>query len=125
MSVDKSLLISSYHVEVKVAKSKKPHIIADELSKSCVLEMSTTILEIVAKKELELVPLSNDVIQSRIDYLSFTAIETGKQMTKNHSWRIVSATVPIATHDGIGHLNDSNANPRHPFLSLYVIFVTY
>jgi len=49
--------MASYHVTFKVARSKKPHTIAEDLFKKCVLEMATTILGNEARKKLEVVPL--------------------------------------------------------------------
>nr|XP_053635382.1 protein ZBED8-like [Cherax quadricarinatus] len=63
ISVNKPLT-ASYQVAYKVAKSKKPHTVAEELIKPCALEMATTILGNEARKKLELVPLLNNVIRS-------------------------------------------------------------
>ena len=52
VSVDKSLLLASYQVAYKVAKSKKPHTIAEELIKPYALEMATTVLGQEARKSL-------------------------------------------------------------------------
>ncbi|XP_037779480.1 protein ZBED8-like [Penaeus monodon] len=46
----------------------------EELIKPCVLEMATTVLGNEARKKLELVPLSNNVIKSRIDDLSLDSL---------------------------------------------------
>ena len=70
VSADKPLLMASYHVAYNVAKSKKPHTIAEEVIKPCVLQMTKIVLGKEASKKLELVPLSNNVIQSRISDLS-------------------------------------------------------
>ena len=69
VSVDKPLLLASYQVAYKVAKSKKPHTIAEELIKPCALEMATIILGKEARK-FESVSLSNNVIHSRIGDLN-------------------------------------------------------
>ena len=70
VSADKPLLMASYHVVYNLAKSKKPHTIAEEVIKPCVLQMTKIVLGKEASKKLELVPLSNNVIQSRISDLS-------------------------------------------------------
>ncbi|CAI9723498.1 Hypothetical predicted protein [Octopus vulgaris] len=62
--------MASYQVSYKIAKSKKPHTIGEELIKACALDMATFILRKEARKKLELVPLSNNVIQRRIGDLS-------------------------------------------------------
>ncbi|XP_047491208.1 protein ZBED8-like [Penaeus chinensis] len=46
--------MASYQVAFKVAKSKKPHTIAEELIKPCVLEIDTAVLGNEARKKLEL-----------------------------------------------------------------------
>ena len=53
-----------------MAKSKKPHTIAEDLIKPCTLEMETIILGKEARKKFEQVPLSNNVIHNRISDLS-------------------------------------------------------
>lgn len=52
VSVEKPLLHVSYHVAYKVAKSKKPHTITEDLIKPNALEMATIILAKEAKKNL-------------------------------------------------------------------------
>ena len=50
--------MASYQVAFNVATSKKPHTIAEELIKPCVLEIAAPVLGNEARKRLELVPLS-------------------------------------------------------------------
>ena len=57
VSADKPLLMASYHVAYNVAKSKKPHTIAEEVIKPCVLQMTKIVLGKEVSKKLELVPL--------------------------------------------------------------------
>uniref|UniRef100_UPI00358EA82C protein FAM200C-like n=1 Tax=Myxine glutinosa TaxID=7769 RepID=UPI00358EA82C len=70
VSVEKTLLLASYQVAYAVAKSKKPHTIAEDLIKPCALEMATTFLSKEARKKFEQVPLSNNIIHNRISDLS-------------------------------------------------------
>uniref|UniRef100_UPI00358EB4CC protein FAM200C-like n=1 Tax=Myxine glutinosa TaxID=7769 RepID=UPI00358EB4CC len=70
VSVEKPLLLASYKVAYAVAKSKKPHTIAEDLIKPCALEMATTILVKEARFFFEQVPLSNNVIHNRVSDLS-------------------------------------------------------
>lgn len=44
--------------------------------------------------------------------LKQSATETGKQTAKSHSWRIVSAAVPIVANDGIGYDDDDSSTLR-------------
>ena len=64
-SAGKPLLLASYQGAYKVAKSKKPHVIAEELikpwRKNCQQWLGQE-----ARKKLELAPVSNNVMQSRI-----------------------------------------------------------
>ena len=71
----KLLLMTFYHVVYIVAKSKKPHTIAEELLKPWVLQMTKIVLGKEASKKLELVPLSNNVIQSQISDLSLDILD--------------------------------------------------
>ena len=70
-----NLFLASYHVAYNVAKSKKPHTIAEELIKPCVLQMTEDVVGKEASKKLELVPLSNNIIQSRIKDLSSDVLD--------------------------------------------------
>ena len=70
VSAGRPLLLASYHLAYNVAKSKKPHTIAEELIRSSALQMADDILGKEASKKLELVPLSYSIIQSRIQDLS-------------------------------------------------------
>ena len=75
ISADKPLSMASYHVAYKVAKSKKPHTIAEEVIKPCAVAMAKIVLEKEASNKLKLVPLSNNVIQRRISDLSLDILD--------------------------------------------------
>ena len=64
------MLQASYQVAFLCAKKKKPHTVAEELVKPCALEMAKTVLGTEAEKKLRQVPLSNDIICSRIRDMS-------------------------------------------------------
>jgi len=68
--IEKPLLQASYQVAFLCAKKKKPHTVAEELVKPCALEMAKTVLGTEAEKKLRQVPLSNDIICSRIRDMS-------------------------------------------------------
>lgn len=70
MSLEKPLLQASYQVAYLRAKEKKPPTVAEELVKPCALGMAKIVLGRDAQKKLQQVPLSNDVIRSRIHAMS-------------------------------------------------------
>ena len=88
VSAGKPLLLVSYHVAYNVAIFKKPHTIAEELIKPCVLQMTEDVLGKEASKKLELVPLSNNIIQSRIKDLSSDVLDQVIAETKASSLKI-------------------------------------
>ena len=64
------MLLISYKVAFLCAKNNKPHTEAEELVKPCAMEMAKTVLGTEAETKLSLVPLSNDIIGSRIRDMS-------------------------------------------------------
>ncbi|XP_005376317.1 PREDICTED: protein ZBED8 [Chinchilla lanigera] len=69
-SHEDALLQASYQFAYLCAKEKNPHTIAEKLVKPCALEIAQIVLGPDAQKKLEQVPLSDDVIHSRIDEMS-------------------------------------------------------
>lgn len=69
-AIQKPLLEASYQVAYLCAKRKKPHTIAEELIKPCALIIAKTVLDSEAHKKIQQIPLSNDIIRSRIQDLS-------------------------------------------------------
>lgn len=70
VTVEKPLLEASYQIAYLCAKNKKSHTIAEELVKPCALEIAKILLDSEAQKKIQQIPLSNDVIRSRIEDLS-------------------------------------------------------
>ena len=70
VSVEKPLLQASYEVALLCAREKEAHTIAEELLKPCALEMAKIMLGTEAEKKLKQIPLSNDIIRSRINDMS-------------------------------------------------------
>lgn len=69
-SHEDALLQASYQFAYLCAKEKNPHTIAEKLVKPCALEIAQIVLGPDAQKKLQQVPLSDDVIHSRIDEMS-------------------------------------------------------
>lgn len=62
----KPCLEASFKVAYHIAKQKKPHTIGETLVKPCALDMVELVCGLEQRKKIEAVPLSNDVIHSRI-----------------------------------------------------------
>ena len=62
----KPLVEASYKVAYRIAKEKKPHTIAETLIKPCALEMIELVCGSEQRKKIEAIPMSNNVIKSRI-----------------------------------------------------------
>ena len=67
---EKPLLEASYKIAYQIAKNKKPHTIAETLIKPCALEMTEIVCGSEKRKKLKSIPMSNNVIKSRIDDIS-------------------------------------------------------
>src|SRR5260370_797871 len=62
---------ASYHVALRIAQRKKPHSIAEELIKPCLLETVKLVCDDGEAKKLEqTVSLSNNTIKRRIEEMS-------------------------------------------------------
>ena len=68
--VDKPILTASYEVAYLIAKQGKPHTIGETLVKPAALQLANIMLGKAAKDKLSLVPLSNNVVSSRINDMS-------------------------------------------------------
>ena len=65
--MDKPLLLASFKVAYEVTKMKKPHTIVETLIKPCILETVKIIFGAEYARKIQKIPLSNNVIRSRID----------------------------------------------------------
>ena len=68
--VEKPHLLASYKVAYRIAKAVKPLLLAKEVIKPCVVDMTDIILGDGAVRKLKQVMLSNDTISRRIKDLS-------------------------------------------------------
>ncbi|KAF2345701.1 hypothetical protein FHG87_023543 [Trinorchestia longiramus] len=78
----KPMLEASYKVAYLIAKDKKPHTIGETLIKPCVLEMEL-VCGTEHRKEIEKIPLSNYLIQSRISDMSVNILQQVMSEMKN------------------------------------------
>ena len=67
VSVDKPILTALYEVAYLIAKQGKPHIIGETLVKPGAMQLAKIMLGKEAENKLFLVPLSDDVVKSRIN----------------------------------------------------------
>ena len=65
--MDKPILTASYEVAYLIAKQGKPHIIGETLVKPAAMHLAKAMLGKEAENKLSFVPLSNDVVKSRIN----------------------------------------------------------
>ena len=85
--MDKPILTASYEVAYLIAKQGKPHIIGETLVKPGVMQLAKIKLGKEVGNKLSLVPLSNDVVKSRIndigeDILSQVVADSKASSTK-------------------------------------------
>ncbi|KAL0879709.1 hypothetical protein ABMA27_003424 [Loxostege sticticalis] len=71
----KPCLEASYKVAYRIAQQKKPHTIAETLVKPCALDIVELVCGKDERKKVEAVPLSNDVIHSRIVEMSSNVLK--------------------------------------------------
>ena len=67
---NKALLEASYRISFRIAKSKKPHTIGEELIKPCLIEATTLVLEKKKANRLEEISLSSDTVKKRISEMN-------------------------------------------------------
>ena len=72
---EKPLLVASYKNAYRITKDKKPHSIAETLIKHCALEMTEIVCGSDQRKKLEGIPMTNNVLKSRIDDISENILE--------------------------------------------------
>jgi len=77
-TLEKQLLHASYRVAYRIAKSKKAHTVAESLIKPCARDIVKIVTGDEAEKKFQQIPLSNDVISTRISDIS-----EGSLMTKH------------------------------------------
>ena len=65
--MDKLILTASYEVAYLIAKQGKPHIIGETLVKPGAMQLAKIMLRKETENKLFLVPLSDDVVKSRIN----------------------------------------------------------
>ena len=85
--VDKPILTASYEVAYLIAKQGKPHVIGETLVKPAAMQLTKIMLVKEAENKLFSVPLSNEVVKSRIndigeDILSQVVADLKVSLTK-------------------------------------------
>ena len=85
VSVDKPILTASYEVAYLIAKQGKPHIIGEILVKPGVMQLAKIKLGKEVGNKLSLVPLSNDVVKSRINDISEDILSQIRRLAQQSS----------------------------------------
>ena len=85
---EKPLLVASYKIACRIAKEKKPHSIAETLIKPCALEMTEIVCGSDHRRKLEGIPMSNNVVKSRIDDISENILKKSGGRIGNFSFSI-------------------------------------
>lgn len=87
-SVPTKALLASYKVAFRVAQSKKPHTIAEELILPSAIDMVSTMIGESAANQLKNIPLSNNTISRRIHDISENINEQLISKLKNKNFAI-------------------------------------
>ena len=82
-------LEASYRVSLHVAKTKKPHSIAEELVLPCAKDMVSLMVGEEAAKKLAVIPLSDNTIQRRIEDMSLDVTAQVVQKIKESPWHAI------------------------------------
>uniref|UniRef100_UPI003AAEA413 protein FAM200B-like n=1 Tax=Centroberyx gerrardi TaxID=166262 RepID=UPI003AAEA413 len=106
-SKQEQALRASYHVAHRIAKSKKPHTIAEDLILPAAVEMVREVLDQSAADKLKTVPLSNDTISRRGEEMS----DDIKQQT--------TARIKARAHYAL-QMDESTDIANHAILLVYV-----
>ena len=85
VSVDKPILTASYEVAYLIAKQGKPHIIGETLVKPGAMQLAKIKLGKEVGNKLSLVPLSNDVVKSRINDISEDILSQIRRLAQQSS----------------------------------------
>jgi hypothetical protein len=111
-STQKLLLEASYEVAYLIAKNKKPHTVGENLIKPYALQMVDVVLQQQQRKQTAEIPLSNDVIISRILDMSAYVLDQLMEKLKN-------MTLPFGFQ-----LNESTDEARCGQLLAFVRYAT-
>ncbi|XP_048206801.1 zinc finger MYM-type protein 6 isoform X2 [Perognathus longimembris pacificus] len=84
--VEKSLVKASYLIAFRIAASKKPFSIAEELIKPYLVEMCSEVLGSSAGDKMKTIPLSNNTIGRRIEELSADIEDQLIQKVRESKW---------------------------------------
>uniref|UniRef100_A0A8C4NFQ7 Uncharacterized protein n=1 Tax=Eptatretus burgeri TaxID=7764 RepID=A0A8C4NFQ7_EPTBU len=82
-------LEASYRVSLHVAKTKKPHSIAEELVLPCAKDMVSLMVGEEAVKKLAVISLSDNTIQRRIEDMSLDVTAQVVQKIKESPWHAI------------------------------------
>ena len=86
-STEKLLLEASFKISYRIAKEKKPHIIGETLIKPCLLETVELFSGDMEKEKYKKIPLSNNIVQSRIVDISNDIRNRVMQELKNSPFK--------------------------------------
>ncbi|KAG0721853.1 Protein ZBED8 [Chionoecetes opilio] len=72
---ERPLLQATYEVALQIAKEQVAHNLAEKVIKPCALRMAELVVGEEAAKQIKHIPLSNDVIRSRINEMSSDVLD--------------------------------------------------
>ena len=107
---DKATLKASYQLSLRIAKTKKPFTVGEELVLPCIVDATKAILGDKYAKQMQNIPLSNDTVSRRIEDMA-SDVET-QLLKKIHFSQIFAV-----------QLDESTDNTNKAILLVYVRFI--